>query len=263
MAAVGICPAVLLVDPLGASPAQVRAAGEAALSAGFTDASVWLQHLRALDGLGLEVRVVEAATRWANGSAEEAAAEARIFADAAGEHGAQAIVAVCLDPALLDVDRARRNLAHMVDAVSAAGARVCVEFLPGTAIPDLATAWSLVEPTGPGGGVLLDSWHWVRQPGGPAFELLGSIPGDRIPYVQLGDAAAAPSDDVMTEMMTARLLPGEGSVDFAALFSALTGIGAEPYMAIEIFNPGLIEREGAPTAARRMKEATEAVLAAR
>jgi sugar phosphate isomerase/epimerase len=244
---------------MSASDTEVRAAGEAALSAGFTDASVWTFQLPALAGLDLTVRVVESAVRWANGTADESSAEAEHFARAAAEQGADIIASVCMDPSISDPDQARRNLAGLVDAATSVGARMCLEFLPGTAVPDLATAWSFVEPLGPAGGILLDTWHWTRQPGGPAFDLLSTIPGNRIPYLQLNDASATPSGDVLEETMTGRLLPGDGVVDYARLFAALADIGANPFMAVEIFNPGLIEQHGARDAARAMKRAADAV----
>jgi sugar phosphate isomerase/epimerase len=260
MPVVGICPAGLLADPIGAGEPEIRSAGEAALSAGFTEASVWAFQLPAVAGLDLKVRVVESAMRWANGTAEESTAEAQDFAQAAASHGAGIIAAVCMEPSITDRDQARRNLAGLVDAAASVGARMCLEFLPGTGVPDLATAWSLVEPLGPAGGILLDTWHWTRQPGGPAFDLLATIPGDRIPYLQMNDAAAIPSGEVLEETMTSRLLPGDGVVDWARLFAALQGIGAEPFMAVEIFNPPLIQQLGAPGAARAMKKAADAVL---
>jgi len=260
MPVVGICPAGLLADPTGAGETEIRAAGEAAVAAGFTDASVWTFQLPALTGVDLKVKVVESALRWANGTEEESRAEAEHFAKAATEQGADIIAAVCMDPTISDSEQARRNLAGLVDAGTSVGARVCLEFLPGTAVPDLATAWSLMEPLGPAAGVLLDTWHWTRQPGGPAFDLLATIPGDRIPYLQLNDAAPTPSGEVLEETMTGRLLPGDGVVDYARLFAALSDIGAEPFMAVEIFNPGLIQQHGALAAARAMKKAADAVL---
>jgi sugar phosphate isomerase/epimerase len=263
MGAINICTATLLADPLGAGEAEVRAAGEAARSAGFTNASVWAQHLPALAGSGLTVGVVEAAMQWANGGGDEAGAEARYFTEAAAEQQATLVLAVCLEPSIEEVSRARQNLAGLVAAATAVGARVCVEFLPWTGVPDLATAWSLVEPLGPAAGIVLDTWHWVRQPGGPNLELLSRIPGERIPYVQLSDAGPVASGDVMAETMSSRLLPGEGVVDFAALFSTLADIGADPYLATEVFNPGLVQERGAAEAAKAMKTAAEAVTPAR
>jgi sugar phosphate isomerase/epimerase len=251
----GMCTATLLVDPFGATDADVYAAGEAALEAGFSEVSVWAHHVKALTGLGLHIEVVEAAMGWAGGTPADAAVEAEQFARLAQAVGASKIVAVTMEPAPPDLGLARENLAQVVDAASSVGAQVCVEFLPWSGIPDLATAWELVEPLGSGAGILLDTWHWVRQPGGPNPELLAHIPGERIGYVQLCDAAANGSDDLMAEAMNERLLPGEGVVDFKELLWQLEAIGAHPFFATEIFNPGLVRDRGSTEAARAMAAA--------
>lgn len=256
---IGICTATLLTDPMAAGADDIRAAAAGAADAGFTSASVWAHQLEPVASAALRVDVLEAAMGWANGDESAAQAEAGHFADLVRAHGASKVVAVCMDPAIGDLDLARRNLASLAESVAAAGAQVCVEFLPWSAIPDLATAWSLVEPLGPAAGILLDTWHWVRQPGGPAFDLLGTIPGERIGYVQLCDAAPTPTGDLLTEAMTGRLLPGEGTVDFAAIHAALADIDADPYVATEIFNPALVEEQGAPGAAMAMRDAAQQV----
>lgn len=259
--ALGICTATLMTDPLAATEAEIRAAGEALVAAGARDASVWTFHIPALAGLDLQVEVVEAASGWANTTAAEARAEAEQIARTANEVGASKIAAITLEPIVPDIDHARENLAMLVAAATYVGAQVCIEFLPWTGIPDLATAWELVEPLGPGAGILLDSWHWVRQPGGPNPDLLALIPGDRIGYVQLCDAAAEPSDDIMTEAMQHRLLPGEGVVDFTALVQQLDAIGARPFYATEIFLPELVATHGADEAARMMAAAARPLIA--
>jgi sugar phosphate isomerase/epimerase len=63
--------------------------------------------------------------------------------------------------------------------------------------------------------------------------------------------------------MTGRLLPGDGVVDFAALFAALDAIQAVPYLATEIFNTELVVERGALGAATSMKEAAERVAGGR
>ena len=140
----GMCTATLLVDPFGATDADVYAAGEAALEAGFSEVSVWAHHVKALTGLGLHIEVVEAAMGWAGGTPADAAVEAEQFARLAQAVGASKIVAVTMEPAPPDLGLARENLAQVVDAASSVGAQVCVEFLPWSGIPDLATAWELV-----------------------------------------------------------------------------------------------------------------------
>ncbi len=255
-----MCPGTLLTDPMNATDGQVRAAGEAALAAGFTEGSVWQHQLDAISGAGLGIGVIEAATVWANGEAGDADAEARRLAALVRQYGAGRVLAACLDATIDDIDRTRRNLASLVDTLGEQGAQLCLEFLPWSGVPDLATAWSLLGPLGPSATLVLDTWHWVRQPGGPAFELLATIPGERIGYVQLCDVAPTQEGDLMTEAMTNRLLPGEGVVDFAALFASLDSIGASPYLATEVFNPSLVARLGAVDAANAMKAAAERVM---
>lgn len=263
MGEIGMCTATLLEDPMAAGPDELRGAAEAAAEAGCTELSVWGFQLPAmgdLDALGLRVAVVEAATTWPAGDPKP---EADHLVSLAAEVGASKIVAVTMEPTLPDVDRARENLAVLVDLATSAGAQVCVEFLPWSGIPDLATAWRLVEPLGPDAGILLDTWHWVRQPGGPAVDLLRTIPGERIGYVQVCDAAAEASADVLDEAMTARLLPGEGIVDFAEVFAVLGEIGASPFVATEIFNPGLVAEQGPVGAAMAMVDAATACASGR
>ncbi len=266
-----MCPATLMADCMSPTGDDVRAAVDASLLAGASAASAWTLHFDALGGLeaaarwlnasGLRTEVVEAASSWANGDPAAADTEGRQIADAAAAVGASIVMAICLEPTLDDLDRARDNLAVVVARAREAGARTCVEFLPWTGIPDLATAWSLVEPLGPDAGILLDAWHWQRQPGGPNLPLLSSIPGDRIGYVQLCDAAPGTSTD-MIEAMTGRLLPGDGVVDFAPLVGMLNTIGAHPFVATEVFNAGLLAELGTAEFARGSIASAKRVLAA-
>src|SRR5262249_44447001 len=143
---------------------------------------------------------------------------------------------------LADAARVQANLASLVDVTVSTGATVCVEHLPWTAIPDLASAWQLVEPLGPAAGLLLDSWHWQRQPGGPNPGLLHAIPAERLTFVQLSDVSPDPLDDILTETMSGRLLPGEGAVDFPLFLDTITATGADPTVAVEVLNPTLLQR---------------------
>jgi sugar phosphate isomerase/epimerase len=86
--------------------------------------------------------------------------------------------------------------------------------------------------------------------------VLAAIPGDRIGYVQVCDVAAEPAGELFDEAMTARALPGDGVVDFGAVFTVLDRIGASPYVATEIFNPSLVAKLGAGDAAIAMAGAT-------
>ena len=259
----GMCTATLLRAPLGdVSADDVRETVRAAVATGCPELSVWAHHLPSaadVAALGAHVAVVEAATTWATGTAEEAEAEAHALAELAIEHGATVIAAVTLDADLPDMRHARDNLSLVVAAAERADAQVCVEFLPWTGLPTLAAAWDLVEPLGPRAGILVDTWHWQRQPGGPAPALLATIPGERIGYVQLCDAAATPRGEPFEECMVDRAVPGDGVVDFAALLDVLDAIGAEPFFATEIFNIELIHERGSAGAAAAMAAAARAV----
>ncbi len=268
--ALGICPATLLADPLAATPADVRAATEAAAAAGFTHASFWVQHLTALGplddavdrlgDLGLAVSVIEASFSWPSGDDDAVRAEADVLVGAARATGATVVGACCLEPEIADLGAARDRLGILGAVAADSDVTVAVEFLPWTGVPDLATTWELVEPLGPAVGILVDTWHWLRQPGGPAPDLLESIPPERIGYVQVCDAGATPGPDLFQEAMTHRLLPGEGVVDFAALFDQLVARGATPVVATEIFNTELVTTRDVGEVATAMWQAGNNVL---
>jgi sugar phosphate isomerase/epimerase len=136
--------------------------------------------------------------------------------------------------------------------------RVCIEFFPWSGMPDLATAWGVVEGSGvANGGIVIDMMHWQHQDGGPNFELLERIPGEHIHYVQACDTVAprAPAGDYMQEALGNRRLPGQGEVDIARLLRTLDAIGADPWFAYEVFNQGLAA--GGPEAMARTLRAVQ------
>lgn len=270
----GICPSCLVIDPMAPTAADVRAAVAAGAAAGFTHASFWSWHLdllaeghglasacREVEAVGLRIRAVEAATAWAGEDPGAARAEREQFSAVLAETGAGLVLAVALGAELTDPARAQANLASLADVAVANDATVCLEYLPWTAISDLASAWELIEPLGPAAGLTLDSWHWQRQPGGPNPGLLGAIPAARLTFVQLSDASHDPLDDVLTETMSGRLLPGDGVVDFALFLDTIAATGADPAVAVEVFNPALLREVGVEEAARLMYRTARLVTA--
>jgi sugar phosphate isomerase/epimerase len=258
-----MCPATLLPELSAPTERDVLLAVDACAAAGFTELSVWERHLPRVGDLtaqGLRVRVLEGACAWANGTHAETRAEAARFAAKAAELGAPLVLAFALDAGLADPSVTQHNLATLVAAVEDSGATVCVEFLPFSGVPDLATAWHLIEPLGPGAALAIDTWHWQRQPGGPLPHLLSSIPGDRVAYVQLCDAAPEAAEELRTEAMLGRRLPGAGVVDFQQFFTALSAADARPFFAPEVFNPDLVRDLGPVGAARAARSAAEQVL---
>ncbi len=242
-----LCLSTLLADPMSAGADEVVSALDAAAAAGCGGVSAWTLHVLAFDpdpaafreaaaSRGLSVDVVEAAVGWSSG-AGDAGPDADLTLEVAEGVGAQQVVAVCLDPVLADAAAAVRGFADLCDRAAARGIRVALEFLPWTGVPGLADAWALVEAAGrSNGGILLDAWHWQRQPGGPCPDLLATLPPSAVHLLQLCDARPEPGDDAMAEAMAERLVPGDGVVDFEGLAAALLGSGATPLLSPEVFS---------------------------
>jgi sugar phosphate isomerase/epimerase len=251
----GICIAGLLPEPLSPTREALEAALAASADAGFVEMSTWAWLLpmmtaegapggtrAALERLGLRIRMVEAAFAWAtDASDEEARADAATIAGVAEGYGASLVMAVCLEPTMSDPARAQARLADVAERARAVGARACVEFLPWSAVPTLRDAWDLVGPL-EDVGLIVDMWHWQRQPGGPDVDALKEVPAERVYCLQLCDAPAQASGELMEETMTARLLPGDGDVDYAPIKAWLAE--ASPFVAPEVFNGGMVTRRG-------------------
>ena len=278
------CLSTLLADPFSIDRATFGKAVDALAEAGAVGLSWWTLHEIVLIGggqtgggmsagdirsrftdAGLTVGCVEAIYGWVDAvTPAEAVADAEPSIVIAEAHGAPNLAAVCLGPELGSMDGAAANLAAVADRAAESGVTVAVEFLPWTGIPDLTTCWELLQATGRRNvGVLLDSWHWHRQPGGPHgrhAETLAAMPGWAVPVLQVCDAGAEPWDDPMAECMAARPLPGDGVVDHGHLLGLLHGIGADPVVCPEVFNRDLVADEGAAGAAHQISVATNRVL---
>ena len=77
--------------------------------------------------------------------------------------------------------------------------------------------------------------------------------------MQLNDVAASTDLEPEPEAMTARLLPGDGVVDYAELWEALDHIDATPVVAAEVMAADLVA-EGASSMAAKVHDACRTVL---
>ena len=252
-----LCVSTILGDPMAATADEIVEGVGVAAAAGFDGVSLWTLHhlvaagsgvdLAALTAeLGLAVPVVEALAGWAN-AADEAAvrADAEFALGVAAAVGATHAVAVCLEPELEDRDRTVQNLGLAAALAADAGVTIAIEFLPWTGIPTIASCAQLIEDADADNvGILVDMWHWQRQPGGPDLHTLRSLDGSLVPLVQVCDTGPAAAD-LYDEAMTARVLPGEGDTDGDALAAALAEIGATPLISPEIFNTSRLADRGA------------------
>lgn len=255
-------------DPIGA--AQVVALIDAAADAGFDGMSIWTAHhdWAVADGMaseaffahhrerGLAIPAAEVIFGWA---ASDRRANEHLL-DVAARAGASSVIAVTLESAWPDRRAAVAGLAALCDLAAERGLAVSFEFLPWTAVPDLATAVRLIEAVDRDNlGLVLDAWHWLRQPGGPDLVTLRAVGPERIHVLQLNDAPARPSDDLVHEAMAARLLPGEGAVDIPALLAVLAELGAAPAVVSEVFSEALTALGPAENARRQHAAAVRAL----
>jgi sugar phosphate isomerase/epimerase len=149
--------------------------------------------------------------------------------------GARSVVVVEMFGVTPSLDEAARAFARVCDQAAEHGLLVHIEFLPFGGIPDLQSAWRIVEAAGrPNGGLTVDSWHLFRS--GSTLEQLRAIPGDRVMSVQINDAPATPAADLMHETMTGRLFPGQGDFDLVGLIQTLDEIGCTAPLGVEVFN---------------------------
>jgi sugar phosphate isomerase/epimerase len=240
-------------------------AAEAAAEAGIESFTMWPHHVAVpgapedglLDAWTGRLAALETATSFDRGITDRYVAQTAELVDLAARVRVPLITVTTMRPAIEDELAAIVGLRHVATVAADANIKVALEFTPWSGVPDLATAWRLVsESDEPNLGVVLDAWHWQRQPGGPAGELLESIPGERIFYVQICDAAAEPEADLLHEALNGRLLPGDGVIDFGRLGASLERIGATPYYAAEIYNHELASR-GAAAMATLVKESID------
>lgn len=149
--------------------------------------------------------------------------------------GAPSVVAVDISDTPPSFDEATTSFAALCDLAAEHGLKAHIEFLPVGGIRTLSEAWAIVrEADRPNGGLTIDAWHFFRS--GSTMAELAQIPGSRIHTVQFCDAPAIPTADLWTELMTGRLLPGEGALDLIGLYRTLTQIGSTAPIGVEVFN---------------------------
>jgi len=131
------------------------------------------------------------------------------------------------------------------------GLSICVEFIPGTGIPDLGSALAIVEGCHADNvGIVLDVFHHARS-GGPVSDVRSLAPG-LITAVQLSDRIA-PVQDAPHVPLTGRLLPGDGDLPLAELLDAAMGNNPSATVDIEVLS-GEIRSLGPAAAAAVLGE---------
>jgi sugar phosphate isomerase/epimerase len=241
-------PHVALLDRL----APVAAAGFGAISLMPTD--VWALEEKGMAASEIAARITDAGLRIAEmdctscwmpchatqGDGGELSLLLRSFnaervVETAARVGARSVVAVDLSDASFSQDQAASSFAALCDLAARHGLKAHIEFLPVGGIKSLGEAWTIVQAAGrANGGLTIDAWHFFRS--GSCLADLAAIPGERIHTLQLCDAPAVPAQDLWSELMTSRLLPGEGELDLDGLLRTLRQISSEAAPGVEVFN---------------------------
>ena len=170
--------------------------------------------LRALlDDRGIEIAELDALLGWLPGGTEPDRPEFRAnfgedqFFPVADALGARSMNIADLkggDPPPLDA--AAEAFAGVCDRAAEHGLLVHIEFIPWSRIPDIETAWDIARVADrPNGGVMLDNWHLLRS--GGTLESVAKVPAERIQALQMSDAPARGSGDLVEESIGRRLLP--------------------------------------------------------
>jgi len=245
-----LCSSTLLWADLPTTARAAAAAGFSAISvyvaeyrqaraAGWSDAG--LRGL--LDELGLTVAEVDGPMAWLPDHANFAGHRlysAEEFAHVAGALGARSltVIEVAGLPVRDDPIAVARGFAAVCARAADVGAVAHIEPFGWSGIPDLSTAWEIVDRAAhPAGGILLDTFHALRGP--DRHGLPEHIPVEAILGVQVGGAARHPADDLRREAVSARLLPDSGDLALRALLADLSRRGCRAPWGVEVFSDTL------------------------
>lgn len=167
---------------------------------------------------------------------------------------------VQLFPPAIDPKIVGEAFGGVCDRAAKHGLLVSLEFLPWSPIANITQGLEIVKiASRPNGGLMFDTWHHFRS-GGTSAEIR-QLPRGAIAAIQSNDAPRQPVvADILTETLSARLLPGEGDMDLVGNIQAWDSIGTTAPVGVEVFSSEL-DKLPPKEAARLAAEATRRVLA--
>lgn len=175
--------------------------------------------------------------------------------------GARSINAIVFTPDPVPEAALADSFAALCERGAAHGMLVHLEFMPWTQVATALDAWDVVREAGhENGGIMLDTWHHFRG-GLSDTELAEKVPTERIFAVQLDDAPTEAEEDIVSETLNRRRLPGEGDIDLPAILRMLREGGSPAPLGVEVFSEELFALDPSDVATR-CGDATRAALAA-
>lgn len=153
------------------------------------------------------------------------------------ELGLKSILAIPgFDKGALPLDVLIEGFADFCDRAAQIGVRIDLEFMPFWGVPDLASAWAIVDGANrPNSGITVDVWHFCK--GHPDFALLQSIPGDKLVEVQVDDGQWRQiSSSQHEDTVRYRNFPGEGQMPVVEVLKILWEKGHLRSIGPEVFS---------------------------
>ena len=139
-------------------------------------------------------------------------------------------------------------MAAFAERAHAHGLQPTFEFMPTSKIAGLREGWSLIQTSGADVGLTFDTWHFWRSD--PDHDLLATIPMDRILEVQIADGGADIVEDLQTDLLYHRRVPGEGDFDLRRTIDVLRGMGPIRSIGPETFSREMNETPATEAVAR-------------
>jgi sugar phosphate isomerase/epimerase len=163
-----------------------------------------------------------------------------------------------------DATRLADGYARLCELMKPHGLTADLEFMPWTAVRDAKAALRIVELAGrpSNAGILVDALHASRST--TTLDDLRAIPRGLLHYAQICDATTSAQagrafsvEELIHTARCERLLPGEGGIDLAGIFSALPH---DLPVSVEIPNEGRLALAGQTQWARESLAAARGVL---
>jgi sugar phosphate isomerase/epimerase len=128
-----------------------------------------------------------------------------------------------------------REFAILCDQAADVGTRIALELMPFSNLRTIEQGVQLARDAGTrNGGLMLDIWHLAR--GGVDFDDILRMPKELIYWVEIDDADAEIVDDLWTDTIHHRRLPGEGVLDIQGFLSRVLQAGYRGPFGVEIIS---------------------------
>ncbi|MGO3719385.1 MAG: sugar phosphate isomerase/epimerase family protein [Mesonia hippocampi] len=131
----------------------------------------------------------------------------------------------CFELDSVSDDELFKGFANLCDKVKSMGIRVDLEFVPFLGVPNLSSAWKIINTTNrSNSGLVIDIWHFAK--GGSDMDLLRSIPAKFLRNVQISDGYNKQiGPDLIQDCLNHRSFAGEGELPVNEILEILQNKG--------------------------------------